>query len=392
MTVDRAWIERNIGFDPLVHAAPAASFTHKEAARTKAKLEDTARERIDFDSEGPEGRSFLSFSKATGLSRFTNIPWPPGLAPKADASARKGPGGALPKADVLVVTWTVDEGHALSRVLTPGKDSHDDYVPYKHNYAKFAARMSRGAPAVEAKSLGAYWTATIGGKKVVILKSNSHLSQDTKRLPPAGQNLPNFDFWAQIIHEVGPSLVLTTGTAGGIGAGAEVGDVVVSPIFRFDCQKWLNHPPYAGFHYENQKGVPGNAKFAVAKTLFKANSGQLPSDNTRPPEITTVPARALNEAVLTTDFFGFDTSSDFFHLQGLGTVSEMGDAILGMVAQKMGGSAPSCFAVRNVSDPQIASDHLSIEEQDHLAGHIYKAYGRWSSVCSAIVCWAMIVA
>ena len=33
---------------------------------------------------------------------------------------------ALPRADVLLVTWTVDEGHALSRVLTPGKDSHDD--------------------------------------------------------------------------------------------------------------------------------------------------------------------------------------------------------------------------------------------------------------------------
>ena len=34
----------------------------------------------------------------------------------------------LPTADVLVVTWTVDEGHALSRVLTPGKDSRNDYL------------------------------------------------------------------------------------------------------------------------------------------------------------------------------------------------------------------------------------------------------------------------
>jgi len=390
MTVDRAWVERNIGFDPLARSAPLASFNHKEAARPKAKLEDTARERIDFDSEGPEGASFLAFSKATGLSRFTDIPWPAGLAPKPDASARRGAAGALPKGDVLVVTWTVDEGHALSRVLTPGKDSRDDYLPYKHNYAKFAKRISRGAPAAEAKSLGAYWTSTMGGKKVVILKSNSHLSQDTKRLPPAGQNLPNFDFWAQIIHEVQPSLVLTTGTAGGIGPDVEVGDVVVSRIVRFDCQRWLNHPPYAGFHYEN--GAPSTGKFSAAKTLFNANASQLPSDNKRPPEIIIVAPGALNDAVLTTDFFGFDTSSDHFHLQGLGSVSEMGDAILGLVAQNLGAAAPSCFAVRNVSDPQIASDHLTIEQQDHLAGQIYKTYGRWSSVCSAIVCWAMIVA
>jgi hypothetical protein len=32
-------------------------------------------------------------------------------------------GRALPRADMLVVTWTIDEGHAVSRVLTPDKDS-----------------------------------------------------------------------------------------------------------------------------------------------------------------------------------------------------------------------------------------------------------------------------
>ena len=38
------------------------------------------------------------------------------------ARARPQQQQPLPRADVLVVTWTVDEGHALSRVLTPGKD------------------------------------------------------------------------------------------------------------------------------------------------------------------------------------------------------------------------------------------------------------------------------
>lgn len=39
--------------------------------------------------------------------------------------------------------------------------------------------------------------------------------------------------------EVRPKLVLTTGTAGGIGKDFEVGDVVVSPVVRFDSTSWL---------------------------------------------------------------------------------------------------------------------------------------------------------
>lgn len=46
-----------------------------------------------------------------------------------DATPAGGSGRPLPRGDVLLVTWTVDEGHALSRVLTPGKDSHNDYLP-----------------------------------------------------------------------------------------------------------------------------------------------------------------------------------------------------------------------------------------------------------------------
>ena len=68
------------------------------------------------------------------------------------------------RADVLLVTWTVDEGHALSRVLTPGKDSRDDYLPYTHNFAAIAAKMRKICPAVQAGRLGTFWTTRIGGK------------------------------------------------------------------------------------------------------------------------------------------------------------------------------------------------------------------------------------
>lgn len=388
MIANRAWVKRNLGFDPALTTTPESTFAFKQAAQPSATPEDLQREIIDFDSQAPEGAAFFEFTSATGLSRFTDIPWPKGLEPKTGSKPSGRSGSSLPRADVLVVTWTVDEGHALSRVLTPGKDSRNDYVPYTKNYAAIARKMSKGSPAVKAKRLGAYWTTTIGGKKVVVLKSESHMSQDTnKAVPKDTQPLPNADFWKQIIADVQPKLVITTGTAGGIGKQCEVGDVVVSPIVRFDCKKWLKGEQFHDASYTDSD--PSTKYFSKAKSLFKANSGQLPKDNTRPPTITL--SSGLPSAVLTTDFFGFDTSNNFFGLKGLGAVSEMGDAVLGLVATEMGTKAPRWVAVRNVSDPQIKAEG-TIKDQGDLAAQIYKGFGRWSSICSAIVCWALIAA
>jgi purine-nucleoside phosphorylase len=387
MVVDRAWVARNLGFDPITTPAPISTFAVRAAAGKSPSSEDFQREIIDFDSESPTGMAFLAFTTTTGLSRFTEIPWPKGLSPETGPTPRGSESSPLPQADVLVVTWTVDEGHALSRVLTPGKDSRNDYRSYKHNYAAIAKKMRKGCPALDAKRLGAYWTTKIGGKKVVVFKSDSHLSQDTRKLPKKGGTLPNQDVWKQIITEVRPKLVITTGTAGGIGADCEVGDVIVSPIVRFDCRKWLQSEPFHDADFKDS--TPDPEHFAKAKTLFNANAGQLPKDNTRPPRI--VRSADLQSSVLTTDFFGFDTSNNHFGLQDLGAVSEMGDAVLGLVASQMGSKAPRWVAVRNVSDPQIKAEG-TIKQQAQTAAQIYKGFGRWSSVCSAIVCWALIAA
>src|SRR5258707_15297838 len=164
MIADRTWLQRNLGFDPITHPAPAATFSFAKAAQPSSGPEDFQREIIDFDSEAPEGREFFAFTTATGLSRYTDIPWPKGLAPKTGKTPAGKGSGPLPQADVLLVTWTVDEGHALSRVLTPGKDSRNDYLPYTHGYDDLSKLMRPGCPAREAHRLGTYWTPTIGGK------------------------------------------------------------------------------------------------------------------------------------------------------------------------------------------------------------------------------------
>jgi hypothetical protein len=299
MRVDRKWFERNVGFDPISQPAPAITFAHERAAKPTATSEDFQREIIDFDSESPAGLQFMSFSTATGLTRYIDVPWPKGLAPKTGRAPGHKSNSPLPHADVLVVTWTVDEGHALSRVLTPGKDSRNDYLSYTHNFASISKKMRKGCPALLAKRLGAYWTTTIGTKSVVVFKSDSHLSQD-------GPQLPNIDVWRQIIQEVRPKLVITTGTAGGIGREFEVGDVIVSPIVRFDCIEKFKKEPFAKAHYTSVP--PKTTHFAAARSLFKTNAKQLPKDNTRVPNIVRVPVSALGSSVVTTDFFGFDTS------------------------------------------------------------------------------------
>jgi hypothetical protein len=380
MRADRKWVERNLGFDPISNPPPKSTYAFTAAA-TASRPEDFQREIIDFDSEAPAGREFLAFSTATGLSRYKDIKWPKGLAPTPATSLKRRSSSPLPLADVLVVTWTVDEGHALSRVLTPGKDSQNDYLPYTNNFAAISKKMRKGCPATEAKRLGTYWTTSIGRKSVIVFKSDSHMSQD-------GPQLPNIDVWRQIIAQVQPKLVITTGTAGGIGKEFEVGDVIVSSIVRFDCISKFKKERFALDHYSS--GPAKTKHFAVAKSLFKINAAQLPKENTRLPKIVRVAPAQLKSSVVTTDFFGFDTSDNHYKLQGLGDVSEMGDAVLGRVVSQIQ-NKPRWLAIRNVSDPQIKAEG-SLRQQAQIAAQIYKGFGRWSSVCSAITCWASIAA
>jgi nucleoside phosphorylase len=265
-------------------------------------------------------------------------------------------------------------------VLTPGFDSKTDWEPYTKNFQSIAADMLPRCPARQAGNLGTYWTTEIGSRKVTLFKSNSHMSQD-------GPALANARVWKQIIEDVQPNWVITTGTGGGIGPGFEVGDVIVSRFVSFDCKKEFAHLNGESF------SCPVNApheKTAQTKSLFRFNAQFLPADNTRLPKIVTPHTPVTG--ILTTDFFGFDNTADTYGLQGKGDLSEMGDAVLGMVCRQLGAEAPSYSIVRNVSDPQIDSTGATLPEQTQTAGTIYKAFGRWSSVCSAIVCWSIVAA
>lgn len=374
MVVDREWLLRDLGRQ--YAARLDGGDTRYEATYPAAKLPTLMREVIDFDSDSATASAFAEVVPAAGvtLAHFVDIPWPAGLAPVDSAPP---PGESLPAADVLIVTWTVDEAHALSRVLTPSVDSQTGWRPYVKNFALIAKQMRPGCPAKEVQRLGLFWTTQIGGRSVTVFKSDSHMSQD-------GPKLPNQLVWAQIIADVGPRWVITTGTGGGIGPDCEVGDVLVSPWVSFDCRR--NFKELNGRSYHCPTAAP-TGRFPQTNSLFQANAGFLPATNTRPPRITTI--ADADAGVLTTDFFGFDDTTNTYRLQGHGGLSEMGDAVLGMVCAQLP-NPPAYTAVRNVSDPQIAAGTLSIAAQATIAADIYKTYGRWSTVCSAITCWAIV--
>jgi len=358
------------------------------------------------------------------------IDWPQGLAPVAKPiEPAPNPNDALPKCDVVVVTWTVDELDALCDVLTPGFD-RDKWYRYARFFAqKYDALIRKGAPANISKRLGSYMPAQIGNLKVLCVKSELHLNQDGKQDPPGqpgNATLPVKDFFQQIIDETGAKHIITTGTAGGVYTEQDLGDVVVTRAAKFRVISEFGKAPFAGKTYKNDWKVP-KKHFQKAEELmgkFKENLGTAyvpcfpPTAYYKPNEQNLVPTSSRQPVpaiwldgadvpklgkkmpkfhpILTTDFFEFGTSAN--NLEKEGSAVEMGDAVLGLVVQEMkdaGKPAPNWVVVRNCSDPQINGllpngPPSKISQQALWAVFYYKGYGYWTTVMSAIACWAII--
>lgn len=364
--------------------------TPTTSARRERIVEDPqsaalARHIIMFDPDEPEDHLF---SESTFQSRapLSAIPWPSGLAPQlVTPTTPPSPEDTLPKADVLVVTWTVAEAKALADVLTQGHPS-EAWQTYRHEFdSYYKPLLHPGAPALQSNRLGLYSQCRIGETNVLCMKSDLHLSQD-------GSHLPVRALWKQIISESQAKLVITTGTAGGIGSQMILGDVVVTKSVQFDCRKTFKNAAFAKARYSdaNEHGA-SSSHFALAnESLIPVNANRLPPA-VRAPAI--VPAtESVPEAVLTTDFFAFDDTTDSYGLRAYNSDAravEMGDAVLGLVCAEDMEKPPAWVIVRNASDPQIGGS-LSLTEQASEAAHIYEKYGFWTTVGSAIACWAVI--
>ncbi len=353
---------------------------------TKASDREIARHILTFDSDEPETFSAHTLPPAEAMTAAARapIPWPAGKAPTpAAAHPAPNPASPLTQHDYLIVTWTVEEGKCLADTLTPGFPSKTAWLDYTHNFeSQYVPMIRAGAPALEAKRLGSYFSTTIAGKRALCFKSELHFSQD-------GPQMPIANLWKQLIAEVKPKLVITTGTAGGIGAAEELGDVIVSQAVRFDCTRDFKAKPFHNAVYATSKLK--TASMAEAQKLFAANASHLPASKRAPKIFTKAAPEVKIDDVVTTDFFAYDDTDNSFGLQSLGSAVEMGDAVLGLVIQELGDAAPQWAAVRNVSDPQMATAGLTAKEVRAKAGQIYEKFGYWTTIPSAIACWAVVV-
>ncbi len=315
------------------------------------------------------------------------VPWPMGAAPEgaplAKAPADTDDLSRFAGYDAVVVTWTAAEAAALAALFTPGHPVASWYE-YRHDVASYVPLVTgsrapfNGTEADQARyyhSLGLYFPCTIGSKRVLLFKSGLHLAYD-------GPAVPVRRLMTEIAQTVGPATFITTGTGGGIGAGVKLGDVVAGGTVRFDCHAQFKAEPWATAAYVATP-LSAAALALLTPALTGVNAARIPEARAIP-EVFATEA----DAIVTTDVFAFDDSTDHYGLQGLGQACELGDA---MVAQALSAFPHITFhAIRNASDPQIANPTGDIATAAKQAASIYARYGGLTTAASAIASWAAI--
>ena len=339
------------------------------------------------------------------------IAFPAGLAPlAAPVSPAPGPDDALPAADVVVVTWTVDELAGLARVLTPNV-SADRWHRYARHFADYEPKIRAHAPAATSRRLGSYMPTRVGSTQVLCVKSELHLNQDGVKTGEGTATLPVKDFFQQIITEAQPKLVLTIGTAGSVFEAFELGDVVVTRAAKFRLQNEFRNEPFNGQTYRSDWPLPTTrlddalslmAGFAheVAEPPFAPPTKKFPfpgppiqAPPNQPDVKLELGGRDMPEfhPILTTDYFEYGTTAN--HLDAEGAAVEMGDAALGLACQELP-DPPHWAVVRNMSDPVINGDlpakQFHLNEQTTWAVGYYTAYGKWTSTLGALATWGII--
>jgi C1A family cysteine protease/nucleoside phosphorylase len=347
---------------------------------------------LNYDPEFPQQR-FLdagvdaAFKSSSG--RLPSAPpWPaaskPVAVPLDPAPAETDDLTRFHGYDAVIVTWTSAEAAALGAVLTP------DYLPsrwyeYRHNVAAYVPLVTGGmAPfkdntpdmARYYHSLGLYFPCTIGKAKVLLFKSGLHLDYD-------GPAVPVQKLMAELVQTIAPKVFITTGTGGGIGKNVALGDVVMAGRVRFDCVTQFKSKPWAAGSYKTS-ALPAGALAAITPDLTRVNAARVVGGRATPKIWS-----SADDTIVTTDFFGFDDSTDYYKLQGNGArACDMGDA---MVANSLQAFPDTAFyAIRNASDPQIPNPTNNLKAAKLQAGQIYTEYGAFTTAASVIASWAVV--
>jgi nucleoside phosphorylase len=349
--------------------------------------------RLNYDPESPQKRFKEAGVEAAFLSESERlpgmVPWPaatkPTPAPLHPAPAASDDLSKFKGYDAVVVTWTAAEAAALAALFTPGFPVSQWYE-YRHNVQSYIPLVTGGMAPFNDKSadmtryyqsLGLYFPCRIGKARVLLMKSGLHLDYD-------GPACPLRKMITEVVQTVQPKLFITTGTGGGIGKEVALGDVVIAGHAKFHCTTQFKNEPWAKASYSTSP-IPAGATPAITPALTKVNAERITGAKAVPKLWDTGA-----DTIVTTDFFGFDDSTDYYKLQGLGQACDMGDAMIGNALQQF--PDVKWHAIRNASDPQIPNPSGNIAEAKQEAGQIYAKYGAFTTAASVIATWAVIQA
>jgi Phosphorylase superfamily len=361
---------------------------------------------LNYNPEEPQERFKAAGLEAALVTQASDrlpssIPWPAGKAPTAaplaHAPAESEDLTKFKGYDAVVVTWTSAEAAALAALFTPGYKTSDWYE-YRHNVSTYIPLVTGGdAPFNDTQkdmaryyhSMGLYFPCKIGSTKVLVFKSGLHLDYD-------GPAIPVKKLMDEIATAVAPKVFITTGTGGGIGSQVKLGDVCIAGDVKFFSP---SGPKYKDKEQFSDKAkfpwnaasfkptpVPAKALAAITPALTQVNAAKVvPGGGLAVPKIWA----AATDAIVTTDFFGFDDSTNYYGLQAPNQrVCDMGDAMVGYAMQAH--PKVKWFAIRNASDPQMPDPNNDIKAADQAAGEIYTKYGAFTTAASVIATWAVI--
>lgn len=356
------------------------------------------------------------------------ISWPDNLGPTPQPLGSYKPGQKITgpvsaAADVLILLYTELEISALLDVFThnnqwtPARQA--TWYPYAHNFDTFKSTIEgiNTDDALKAGILGYLYSMKIGDKNVVLYKSELHPKSN-------GNHLAFIPVIKQLVGELSPSLVISTGTAGAIGSHVNCGDVAITSSARFHL-----HGQYASFPAINtmsqqntqlKNTVQLNNKYLTyAGANFTKLSlpglaqcygkiGTRPGydflkKNTQAPSIY---ATNLNPVpgpqpmdVVSADYLTVDDNNNSEGLQPLGIMNETDDAFAFYAISLLpAGKQPKWLSVRNASEPQITakpfpagtSQTKIIDALKSTAGAIYGVYQYCTTLNSAFACWGVI--
>lgn len=319
---------------------------------------------------------------APETAELGDIPWPDGLKPEPTRPP-KTISGTLPSVDVVILTYTQAERQAAADVLTPGIH-HTDWADYTHDWADYESQLTGRSPARDERCMASVCVTRIGERSVLVAGSNLHLSTD-------GPSMPVRQLVQQIARETGCRLFITTGTAGGVGASEALGDVIIGAAAKFNLAKsqWANEP-YAQQRYVATASLSdkqGAALDEAFDTMIPAAIGEHLKPSGYAPR---APELVLGKDIETVGYFAFADTADSYGVvknDPNAGVEEMDDACVGLALSQLE-HPPAFLPVRNASDPQMGGGSLA--EQKQQAARIYQRYGYYTTVCSALACWAVI--